>query len=62
MYEIDSEDRNYYVTEQATGLRVAVFRTLQEAKSLCNTLCMGAGFEGLTPEFFCYGITQKKRS
>lgn len=54
------EDTNKIV-EKDTGLTIEVCTTSREARKLCRTLNLGAGFNGWTPAFFTETFKQKER-
>ena len=60
-YRIENVNNEYAIVEKATELTVASYSSFKEARSVCRGLNLGAGFNGLTPTFFCESFDQTKR-
>jgi len=48
--------QNYFVVEKKTCLIVGKFDDRQEARTMCNNLNLGNGFEGFSPSFMGLGV------
>ena len=49
------------VVEKDTDLVIRACKNEQEARELCRSLNLGAGFDGWTPMFFLETFKQKER-
>lgn len=51
-YYVLKEERSYTVVESETELHIYKSRSQREARNMCRSLNLGAGFDGFTPTFF----------
>lgn len=53
-YHVKESDNKFSVVEKGTDLVIKTTSVQKEARDLCRSLNLGAGFDGWTPEFFTY--------
>ena len=53
-YYVKKTETVFDVVEKGSELVMKKFGDESEARKLCRSLNLGAGFNGNTPDFFCY--------
>ena len=60
-YRVETEQGQYQIIEKDTDLVIRQVKEEKEARELCRSLNLGAGFNGFTPAFFIEEFKQKER-
>ena len=60
-YRVETEQGQYQIIEKDTDLVIRQVKEEKEARELCRSLNLGAGFNGFTPAFFTEEFKQKER-
>lgn len=53
-YIVQKTEKTFDIVEKDNNLIVKTTSDESEARKLCRSLNLGAGFNGFTPSFFCY--------
>lgn len=53
-YYVKGNGKKFDIIEKDTELTIISKTNEREANKLCRSLNLGAGFNGFTPNFFCY--------
>lgn len=57
---IHNSENMYTILEKDTDIEVMEYRDEKSARSLCRSLNLGSGFDGLTPPFFDVRLYKQK--
>lgn len=60
-YRVEKNKGQYHIVEKDTDLVIRVLKVEKEAREMCRSLNLGAGFGGFTPEFFTKSNSSKKK-
>jgi hypothetical protein len=53
-YSVNRVETSYQIVEKDTNLTIYELKDEREARKICRSLNLGAGFDGFTPTFFTF--------